>query len=85
MAAIVGVMLFGGDLSAQQTRAARANAGTETASLPRADLAPERATDLPRPLSEADAKHYRNAFAAQARGAGPAHGSRARRDCRYRL
>jgi soluble lytic murein transglycosylase-like protein len=68
LATVAGIALFGGDVSAQQTRMARANAGTETASLPRTDLAPERATDLPRPLSEADAKHYRAAFAAQARG-----------------
>jgi soluble lytic murein transglycosylase len=68
LATFAGAAMFALDASAQQTRPARAAIGTETAALPRTDLAPERATDLPRPLSESDAKNYRTAFAAQARG-----------------
>jgi soluble lytic murein transglycosylase len=52
---------------AQQSRA-RTPGTIETAALPRLDLAPERAADLPRPLSEADVRAYRAAFAAQGRG-----------------
>lgn len=54
-------------VDAQQTRG-RAPGALETAALPRLELSPERAADLPRPLREADAQAYRTAFAAQARG-----------------
>jgi soluble lytic murein transglycosylase len=53
--------------TAQQTRP-RAPGPVETAALPRPDLTPERATDLPRPLAEGDVRAYRAAFAAQMRG-----------------
>lgn len=63
----VAVLALSGMALAQQSRP-RAPGTVETASLPRPDLAPERAADLPKPLTEADVRAYRAAFAAQARG-----------------
>jgi soluble lytic murein transglycosylase-like protein len=62
-ASAAALALLSGSADAQQSRTR-----VETASLPRAELAPERAADLPKPLSEADSRAYRAAFAAQARG-----------------
>jgi soluble lytic murein transglycosylase len=56
-----------------QTRAAEpAERRVQTASLPRFDAMVDRATELPQPLSAADARAYREIFQLQARGAIPA-------------